>query len=150
MNFDSDDPHTWGNRRPPASGAGLDPLTERLYNTYAAWTGQLHSFCQRELGQDLDVEFFPADWEMRLYAPGTLDINISQCGIPGLVRPANARPFRLPRPENDPTQEELDMAFRGLCYAAAVVLKIDLGKAKLVDGPKATRGSAPLLPPDER
>lgn len=145
----SDDPRTWGQRRPPASG-GKDPVAEKLYNTYAAWTGKLHSFCQTELGQDLDVEFFPGEWEMRLYPGGSLDLEISNSGIPGLVRPPDARPFRLPRPENDPTQAELDQAFRGLCYAAALVLKIDLAKGKLGDGPKSHRGSKALLPPDER
>lgn len=128
----------------------MDPVAEKLYNTYAAWTGALHRYCQTELGQDLDVEFFPATWEMRLYLGGTLDVEISRCGIPGLVRPKDSRPFRLPRPENDPTPEELDQAFRALCYAAALVLKIDLSKGRLGDGPKAKRGSKALLPPDER
>jgi hypothetical protein len=150
MNYESDDPRTWGERRPPASGGGgMDPVAERLYNIYAGWSGQLHHYCQHELGQDLDVEFFPADWEMRLYPPNTLDIQISQCGIPGIVRPSDSRPFRLPRPENDPTPEELDQAFRGLCYAAALVLKIKLGKGKLEDGPAHRSDPRALLPPDE-
>lgn len=146
---ETDDPRTWGQRRPPASG-GMDPEAERLYQTYAAWTGALHHYCQRELGQDLDVEFFPAEWEMRLYAGGSLDLEISNSGIPGLVRPPDARPFRLPRPENNPTQEELDQAFRALCYAAALVLKIDLAKGKLSDGPPSRSNPKTLLPPDGR
>lgn len=151
MNYETDDPRTWGQRRPPASGGGAtDPVAERLYNLYAGWTGQLHHYCTTQLGQDLDVEFFPADWEMRLYAGGTLDVEISQCGIPGIVRPADARPFRLPRPENDPSQEELDQAFRGLCYAAALVLKIDLAKGKLSHGPAGRSDPKTLLPPDGR
>jgi hypothetical protein len=128
----------------------MDPATERLYNLYAGWTGQLHHYCTKELGQDLDVEFFPSTWEMRLYAAGSLDLEISQSGIPGLVRPKDSRPFRLPRPEDDPSPEELEQTFRALCYAAALVLKIDLGKRKLGRGPASRPDPRALLPPDER
>lgn len=145
----SDDPRTWGNRKPSGSG-GMDPETERLYNIYAGWTAQLHTYCINQLGQDLDVEFFPGTWEMKLYAPGDLDIEISNSGIPGLVRPSDARPFLLPRPEDEPGQEQLDQTFRGLCYAAALVLKIDLGARKLAGGAESRPNPRTLLPPDER
>lgn len=147
MNFD--DPRTWADRRPPSSDSGPDPNVQRLYDTYAAWTGQLHHYCERELRQSLDVEFFPDEWVMRLYPPNSLDVEISRSGIPGLVRPAEACVFRLLKPEADPSPEELEQSFRALCYAAALVLKIDLGKAKLGDGSKDTRGATTLLPFDE-
>ena len=42
MTFDSDDPRTWGNRKPAATGGGMDPESERLHNIYSGWTGQLN------------------------------------------------------------------------------------------------------------
>jgi hypothetical protein len=113
---------------------------QRLYDTYAAWTGQLHHYCVKFLGAELNVEFFPApDWHMKLY-PGPLEEiqpmmagSVMISSVPRLYRP-NVDPFPLPRPEDNPTQEELDLVFHNLCLAAALLLHIDLGKRKLSDG----------------
>lgn len=109
---------------------------QRLYDIYAAWSGKLHHYAIKYLGAQLNVEFFPSAWEMRLY-PGPLQEKELQpwgfSTVPGFVRPP-AEPFRLPRPEEAPTQEELDQTFRNLCLAAAQLLQIDLGKPKLANG----------------
>jgi hypothetical protein len=113
---------------------------QRLYDTYAGWTGQLHHYCVKFLGAELNVEFFPApDWHMKLY-PGPLEEiqpmmagSVMLSSVPRLYRP-KADPFPLPRPEENPTKEELDETFRALCLAAAQILKIDLGKRKLANG----------------
>jgi hypothetical protein len=113
---------------------------QRLYNIYAGWTGSLHHYCVKYLGAELNVEFFPApEWHMKLY-PGPLEeIPPMMAGtrmvssVPRLYRP-KADPFPLPRPEENPTQEELDRVFRDLCLAAAQVLQVDLGKRKLANG----------------
>lgn len=121
---------------------------QRLYDTYAAWTGQLHHYCVKYLGAELNVEFHPApDWEMRMW-PGPLEeiqpMMLAGGGmmssVPRIYRPPT-EPFPLPRPEQNPTKEELDRVFRDLCLAAAQVLKLDLGKRKLADGtgPKKPR-----------
>jgi hypothetical protein len=113
---------------------------QRLYDTYAAWTGQLHHYCVKYLGAELNVEFFPApDWHMKLY-PGPLEEiqpmmagSVMLSSVPRLYRP-KADPFPLPRPEQNPTKEELDETFRRLCLAAAQILQVDLGKRKLANG----------------
>jgi hypothetical protein len=113
---------------------------QHLYDTYAAWTGQLHHYCVKFLGAELNVEFFPApDWHMKLY-PGPLEEiqpmmagSVMLSSVPRLYRP-KADPFPLPRPEQNPTKEELDETFKHLCLAAAQILKIDLGKRKLANG----------------
>jgi hypothetical protein len=76
---------------------------------------------------------------MKLY-PGPLEEiqpmmagSVMISSVPRLYRP-KADPFPLPRPEQNPTKEELDEVFRALCLAAAQILKIDLGKRKLANG----------------
>jgi hypothetical protein len=109
---------------------------EQLYKVYAAWSGQLHHYVIKELGAHIDCEFFPGTWKFALYSGYAQDKPLNVWGfstVPGLVRPVGeARELiQLPRPEDNPSQEELDNAFRGLCLAAARILEIDLGKPKL-------------------
>jgi hypothetical protein len=106
---------------------------KELYAVYAAWTGQLHFWVERQLGEHVDAEFFPApDWLFKVYG-GQSEIDISVSGIINLTRPGAERSetIRLPRPEENPTQEELDQTFRAICLAAARVLGIEVGKKML-------------------
>jgi hypothetical protein len=113
---------------------------QRLYDTYASWTGSLHHYCVKFLGAPLNVEFFPSPhWHMKMW-PGPLEevqpmmgAGVMLSSVPRIYRP-EADAFPLPRPEENPTQEELDETFRHLCLAAAEVLKIDLGKRRLGHG----------------
>jgi len=109
---------------------------QRLYDTYANWTSLLHFWVKQQLGEPhLNAEFLPApNWEMRIFA-GPIDDGMIGQGhtVPSISRPAGGRTVPLPRPEQHPTQEQLDNAFRTLCLAAAQVLQIDVSKAKLKD-----------------
>lgn len=123
---------------------------EELYRTYAAWSGQLHFYCVKELGRHVDVEYFPSDYFFRVYS-GHGEDQVMTTGlfgttVPGLRRPEGERSalVRVPRPEANPSQEDLQEAFRALCLAAARVLEADLGKERL---PKSKAPvEAPRLP----
>jgi hypothetical protein len=116
-----------------------------LYKIYANWSGQLHHWVGTRLGRQIDCEFFPNEYVFKIYsgharAIGTRfaiaeDQVIPLSTVPNLERPQGERTVtvQLPRPESDPSQEVLDEAFRQLCLAAARVLEIDLGKAKLTE-----------------
>lgn len=105
----------------------------QLYNIYAKWTGQLHAWL-RTIGKDVDAEYFPDSYEFRIYS-GRAEIDISQSGLVSLVRPHSERvaTLALPKPQDDPTQADLDEAFRQICLAAARVLDIELGKLQLIE-----------------
>jgi hypothetical protein len=109
----------------------MTPEEARLYNIYAGWTGQLHAWL-RTIGKDVDAEYFPDSYEFRIYS-GRAEVNISQSGLVGLVRPHSERylTLALPKPQDHPTQADLDDAFRQICFAAARVLEVDLGKLQL-------------------
>jgi restriction alleviation protein Lar len=107
--------------------------SEELYQTYAGWTGRLHHWLGQR-GHHVDCEYFPESYEFRIYS-GRAEIDISQSGLVGLVRPHAERflTLALPKPQDDPTQRDLDEAFRQICFAAARVSNIDLGKLQLGD-----------------
>jgi hypothetical protein len=107
---------------------------KELYKVYADWSGQLHHWVQTRLGRQIDAEFFPDTYQFKLYSGGA-ENEISISGVPQWVRPLGERSItiQLPRPKDDPSQADLDAAFRELCLAAARVLEIDLGKAKLTE-----------------
>jgi Lar family restriction alleviation protein len=104
---------------------------EELYNVYASWSGRLHHWLG-QLGRHVDCEFFPETYRFRIYT-GRAEIDISQSGLVGLVRPHSERflTVNLPTPQDNPTQRDLEHAFRGICFAAARLLEVDLGKIQL-------------------
>lgn len=112
---------------------------EDLYKIYAAWTGQLHFYCVKELGRHVDVEYFPNDYFFRIYSGhaegSTFSFGYGSASsiIPSLMRPACERSeiVKVPRPEDSPSAETLEEAFRALCLAAARVLEVQTGKAAL-------------------
>jgi hypothetical protein len=108
----------------------------QLYETYAAWTGQLHFYADKYLGRHIDAEYFPAIYEFRLYSGEAKEKELAVWGfstVPSMTRPLGEATvtIKLPRPEDNPTPEQLEEVFRGICMAAARVLAIDLGKPKL-------------------
>jgi hypothetical protein len=107
--------------------------SEELYQTYAGWTARLHHWLGQR-GRHVDCEYFPDTYEFRIYS-GHAEIDISQSGLVGLVRPHSERflTIALPKPQDHPTQRVLDDAFRQICFAAARVLEIDLGKLQLTE-----------------
>jgi hypothetical protein len=111
----------------------LNPLetvtSQELYDIYASWTGQLHFYVVRELGRHVDVEFFPAQYVFRVYS-GHVEAVL---GTVMMGRPEGERSetVRVPRPEDNPSLEDLSEAFAGLCRAAARVLELDLGGKRL-------------------
>jgi Lar family restriction alleviation protein len=121
--------------------------SEELYQVYASWTGRLHHWLG-QLGRHVDCEYFPETYEFRIYS-GRAEIDISQSGLVGLVRPHSERfsTITLPKPQDHPTQYDLDQAFRQICFAAARVLEIDLGKLQLVGD--EIMPSAPAPPEDD-
>jgi Lar family restriction alleviation protein len=106
---------------------------KELYNVYANWTGRLHHWLGQR-GRHIDCEYFPDTYEFRIYS-GHAEIDISQSGLVGLVRPHSERflTLALPKPQDDPTQRDLDDAFRQICFAAARLLEVDLGKPQLTE-----------------
>lgn len=131
---------------------------QELYQIYAKWTGQLHSWVDSRLGRHIDCEYFPDKYEFKVYSgwagKGPLEIvggGIGISTVPNLQRPTGERSATivLPRPENDPTQAELDNVFRALCLAAAQVLELDLGKPRLPDSPSPKK-HASLAPAKKR
>jgi hypothetical protein len=110
-------------------------MTEtELYEIYAKWTGELHFWCVRELDRHIDVEFFPSAYEFKLYS-GYAEEYSTSSGIPGLQRPPGERTetVRLLRPEQSPTQKQLETLFKDICLAAARVLDVRVGRARLED-----------------
>jgi predicted RNA-binding Zn-ribbon protein involved in translation (DUF1610 family) len=105
--------------------------TDQLYRIYASWTGRLHHWLGQR-GRHVDCEYFPETYEFRIYS-GRAEIDISQSGLVSLVRPHSERfvTLVLPKPQDDPTQVDLDDAFRQICFAAARLLEINLGKLQL-------------------
>jgi hypothetical protein len=104
-----------------------------LDRIYCQWTFLLHAWVLQHLGRYISARYYPdPDWKMELF-PGIPQESVSAGGIPKLVPPDGAQvsSFKLPRPEHSPTQADVDKAFRGLCLAAALILHVDLGKAKL-------------------
>jgi hypothetical protein len=123
----------------PSKG-GQQPIIEmtsqELYKTYAAWTGQLHHYAVKHLGRHIDCEYNPDTYEFRIFSGHAEDAPLSVWGfhtVPGLVRPPGEERavIRLPKPEENPSSEQLDEIFRQLCLSAARVLNLDLGKPKL-------------------
>ena len=105
-----------------------------LYTVYAAFTGQLHHWVARELGKHIDVEYFPQEYLFKLYGGRAQDRETALFStVPGLTRPSGEASvqIRVPKYDDNPTQADLDEAFRQLCLAAARVLGIDLDKPKL-------------------
>ena len=121
-----------------------------LYETYAAWTGSLHFYADKYLRRHIDCEYFPAIYEFRLYSGEAKEKELQVWGfstVPTMTRPLGEATvtINLPRPEDDPTPEQLEQVFKEICLAAARVLEIDLGKPKL-DAPNNDEKSMLALP----
>lgn len=111
---------------------------DELYLIYYRWTGQLHNMVGAQLGEHVDVEFFPDDYVMNVYSGSAQDAVITMSHtVPGIVRPHGEKrqSIKLPRPEENPTQVDLDNTFRALCLAVARVLGIRLSQLTLDAGP---------------
>jgi hypothetical protein len=116
---------------------------KELYKIYADWTGHLHHWVQTKLGLHIDCEYFPDSYQFKLYSGWAKPIPTSFAikedsvlpisTVPNLTRPRgeNSILIQLPKPGEDPSQAELDEAFRGLCLAAARLLEIDLKRPQL-------------------
>jgi hypothetical protein len=109
---------------------------QELYKVYAAWTGQLHFWVDKHLHRHIDCEYFPNDYLFKLYSGHAQDAELMPWGfktVPGFDRPPGEAKatITLPKPEDNPTQAQLDEVFRGICLAAASILEIDLGKPQL-------------------
>lgn len=109
---------------------------EELDHIYCGWSGSLHKWVAQYLGAPINVEYDPNKWEIRLW-PGDLEMVFGTSGVFHVERPAGTAAMDLP-PEGS-TQEEVDEAFKRLCLIAAALLNIDLGKAKLSNGPAPSR-----------
>jgi hypothetical protein len=116
---------------------------QELYAVYAKWTGQLHAWMAK-LGHYIDCEYFPDSYQFKLYsgAARALPTRFTEdlmplSTVPNLRRPQGERSVtvQLPLPQDDPSQETLDRAFRDLCLAAARVLELDLKNPALGDTP---------------
>ena len=108
--------------------------SQELYKTYAAWTGQLHYYAVKHLGRHIDCEYNPDSYEFRVFSGHAEDAPVGAFHtVPGLVRPPGEERaiVRLPKPEENPSSEQLDEVFRQICLAAARVLNVDLDKPKL-------------------
>jgi hypothetical protein len=111
---------------------------EELYAIYYRWTGQLHNLVGTQLGEHVDVEYFPDDYLIKVYSGAAQDADIRMFHtVPGIVRPHGEKreTIKLPRPEDDPTMEDLNNTFRALCLAVAKVLGIKLSQLTLDAGP---------------
>jgi hypothetical protein len=107
-----------------------------LYKIYAKWSGELHYYCIKHLGRHVDVEYFPSDYFFNVYSGRGQDAQMTGwfgTTVPAMIRPLGERHARVavPRPEANPSEAELQEAFRALCLAAARVLEADLGKERL-------------------
>jgi hypothetical protein len=108
-------------------------MTEQeLYQIYSKWTGELHFFVLRNLGEHLDAEYFPGEYKFKVYS-GWVEEYTTTSGIPGLSRPPGERSetIKLLRPEDDPSAEDLRQLFRTICLAAARVLEVSIAQALL-------------------
>ena len=65
---------------------------EELYEIYSEWTGALHFWCLRQLGEHLDCEYFPNSYQFKVYS-GWAEEQLAGFGItaPGLSRPPDER-----------------------------------------------------------
>lgn len=122
---------------------------EELYKLYSAWTGQLHWYLGR-LGKHLDVQFHPGTYEMTLYEGQAIAPDF---GLPNLRRPFGelSVTLQMPRPEDNPTEEQLRNTLRDICFQAARILDIEIRprdlhpeKSMLID---ETRSSDPGADP---
>ena len=111
---------------------------EELDNVYAAWSGQLHHYVVKHLSRHVDVEYFHERYCFRIYSGYGQDpvfgFGVGGGGtVPNLSRPEGERSetIQVPTPADNPTQIDLDNAFRALCLAAARVLEVELDKPKL-------------------
>jgi hypothetical protein len=123
---------------------------QELDKIYCRWTWDLHTWVLAYLGRYISARYYPPpDWKMELFT-GIPQEHVSSGGIPRLEPPEGAEvaSFKLPRPEHQPTQADVDKAFRGLCLAAALLLHVDIAKTKLANG--SPPASIPSLgAPDE-
>jgi hypothetical protein len=109
---------------------------EELYITYYKWTGILHQLVATHLGEHVDVEYFPDDYVIQVYS-GSAEERVMTgwmgTTVPGLSRPRGEQraTIKLPRPEDNPNQEDLEATFRALCLAVARVLNIKLAQLGL-------------------
>jgi hypothetical protein len=108
---------------------------DELYRTYYKWTAQLHRMVADHLGEHVDVEYFPDDWVIKVYSGWAVEFPVGMplTTVPGYRRPdgEGTETIRLPRPEDNPTQGDLDNTFRKLCVAVAHVLGITLAQLTL-------------------
>jgi hypothetical protein len=128
----------------PAASASLEAhwqmTAQELYRTYAAWTGQLHYYAVKHLGRHIDCEYNPDSYEFQVFSGHAEDAPVGAFQtVPAFVRPPGEERaiIRLPRPEENPSSEQLDEAFRQICLAAARVLGVDLDKPKLATPQKS-------------
>jgi hypothetical protein len=108
--------------------------SQELYKTYAAWSGQVHYYCVKHLGRHIDCEYDPDRYEFRVFSGHAEDAPMGAFQtVPTLVRPSGEERavIRLPKPEENPSSEQLDEVFRQICLAAARVLNVNLDKPKL-------------------
>jgi hypothetical protein len=106
-----------------------------LYDIYSRWTGELHFFTVRDLGQHVDCEYFPAASEFKVYSGYALDSSFSGT-VPSLGRPLGERSetIKLLKPEDNPSRSDLDALFKMICLAAARVLRIKPKRPGLTTG----------------
>jgi hypothetical protein len=118
-----------------------------LYSVYAGWTGSLHHWVQKHLGRHIDCEYFPSEYVFRIYSGQGAQKELAPWGfstVPAILRPAGEAKatITLPKPQDNPTPEQLDDVFKAICLAAASILEIELAKPKL---PDSNRGTTPQL-----
>lgn len=114
---------------------------DELYQIYYRWTSQLHKLVGTHLKEHVDVQYFPDHWIMKVYSGDAQeDMMTGWLGttVPGFSRPhgEKSETIQLPRPEDDPTDEDLDATFRALCIAVAKVLGIQLSQLGLPEPPE--------------
>jgi hypothetical protein len=114
---------------------------EHLYNIYSRWTGDLHFLMVKELDLHLDCEYLPDQYEFKVYS-GFAEEFSTTSGIPGLSRPRyeDSETIKLLRPEDNPSQEQLDYLFKTICLAAARVLGIKIRRKGLGNGQGSIEG----------
>jgi hypothetical protein len=108
---------------------------EELYRIYYQWTGKLHNWTASELELELDCEYFPDQYLFKVYA-GSAENYLTASGLPGFSRSWGERSeeIRLLRPDDNPTQADLDQLFKQICLAAARVLGVKIAKGRLKSG----------------
>ena len=106
-----------------------------LYEIYAKWTGELHFWCLRELDRHIDAEFFPGEYQFKVYSGWAQEDRIGGIGmtVPGLSRPDEERSetIQLLKPEDNPSEADLRALFKTICLAAARVLEVRIARAEL-------------------